>query len=163
RLVGRPPWRRPRAAHAGQRRQVAGADRGGHGAGVGGVALPRDRAAREHPILPPAALAVARGDPAPPAAAPPHGSGPRPLRPRRPPRSARGARAMLPDLARELRAALGIQHKREIQAAARHLPRVRGGPWGAADVQLGDDAAAIPDGDGYLLLAAEGMWPELVA
>jgi AIR synthase-related protein len=30
-------------------------------------------------------------------------------------------------------------------------------------VRLGDDTAAIPDGDGFLLLAAEGMWPELVA
>jgi uncharacterized protein len=29
-------------------------------------------------------------------------------------------------------------------------------------VQVGDDCAAIPDGNGYLLLAAEGMLPELV-
>ncbi|HET6150213.1 MAG TPA: sll0787 family AIR synthase-like protein [Polyangia bacterium] len=67
-------------------------------------------------------------------------------------------------LARELGAALGIDHKRDIQAAARALPAVRGGPWGAAEVRIGDDTAAIPDGDGgYLLLAAEGIWPELVA
>jgi AIR synthase-related protein len=58
---------------------------------------------------------------------------------------------------------VGVQHKREIQTAARRLPAVRGGPWGAAEVRLGDDTAAIPDGEGYLLLAAEGMWPELVA
>lgn len=70
---------------------------------------------------------------------------------------------MLPELARELREALGVRQKREIQCAARHLASVRGGPWGAAEVRLGDDTAAIPDGDGYLLLAAEGMWPELVA
>jgi uncharacterized protein len=70
---------------------------------------------------------------------------------------------MLPELARELQSALGVQHKRDIQSAAHHLPRVRGGPWGAAEVRLGDDTAAIPDGDGYLLLAAEGMWPELIA
>ena len=70
---------------------------------------------------------------------------------------------MLPELAHTLRAALGIDHKRDIQLAAQHLPRVRGGPWGAAEVRIGDDTAAIPDGDGYLLLAAEGMWPELVA
>src|SRR3954469_19118052 len=71
---------------------------------------------------------------------------------------------MLPELARTLGAALGVDHKRDIQAAARHLPRVlRGGPWGAAEVRLGDDCAAIPDGDGFLLLAAEGMWPALVA
>jgi uncharacterized protein len=69
----------------------------------------------------------------------------------------------LAQLAAELRGALGLRAKQEIQAAARHLPRVLGGPWGAAEVRLGDDCAAIPDGDGYLLLAAEGMWPELVA
>ncbi|HVZ88791.1 MAG TPA: sll0787 family AIR synthase-like protein [Polyangia bacterium] len=70
---------------------------------------------------------------------------------------------MLPELAAHLRAALGVQQKREIQAAARHLPRVPAGPWGATEVRLGDDCAAIPDGEGYLLLAAEGIWPELVA
>jgi len=56
-----------------------------------------------------------------------------------------------------------VQHKREIQAAARHLPSLAAGPWGSAPVRLGDDCAAIPDGEGYLLLAAEGIWPELVA
>jgi len=70
---------------------------------------------------------------------------------------------MLPELAQTLRTALGVQHKRDIQAAARSLPRLRGGPWGAGEVRIGDDTAAIPDGEGYLLLAAEGMWPELVA
>ncbi len=71
---------------------------------------------------------------------------------------------MLPDLANHLRQALGVQQKREIQAAASHLPRALPGPWGRAEVRLGDDAAAIPDGEGgYLLLAAEGIWPELVA
>jgi len=70
---------------------------------------------------------------------------------------------MLPELAASLRAALGVQHKRDIQAAARAFRHVQGGPWGAATVRLGDDAAAIPDGEGYLLLAAEGMWPELVS
>jgi hypothetical protein len=69
----------------------------------------------------------------------------------------------LPELAGTLRSALGLQHKREIQSAARRLPRVRRGPWGPQEVRLGDDCAAIPDGDGYLLFAAEGMWPELVA
>jgi len=69
----------------------------------------------------------------------------------------------LRELARHLRSALGVQQKREIQSAARHLGDPRGGPWGAAPVRIGDDTAAIPDGEGYLLLAAEGMWPELVA
>src|SRR5262245_11351088 len=68
----------------------------------------------------------------------------------------------LPELAAELGAALGVQHKREVQAAARHFPDPAGGPWGAGRVRLGDDCAAIPDGDGYRLLAAEGMWPALV-
>jgi AIR synthase-related protein len=70
---------------------------------------------------------------------------------------------MLPELAAHLREALGVQQKREIQAAARHLPSLASGPWGAAPVRLGDDCAAIPDGEGHLLLAAEGIWPELVA
>ncbi len=68
----------------------------------------------------------------------------------------------LPELAANLAAALGVQHKREIQAAARVLPAAPAGPWGSAPVRLGDDCAAIPDADGYLLLAAEGMWPALV-
>ncbi len=70
---------------------------------------------------------------------------------------------MLPELAAHLRNALGVQQKCEIQAAARHLPALARGPWGGSHVRLGDDCAAIPDGDGYLLLAAEGIWPELVA
>lgn len=69
----------------------------------------------------------------------------------------------LPELAAHLRSALGIQHKRDIQAVRRYLPVAPSGPWGAESVRLGDDCAAIPDGDGYLLFAAEGMWPELVA
>ncbi|MEO0541651.1 MAG: sll0787 family AIR synthase-like protein, partial [Cyanobacteria bacterium P01_A01_bin.105] len=31
-----------------------------------------------------------------------------------------------------------------------------------APIRLGDDCAAVPDGEGYLLLAAEGIWPQLV-
>jgi uncharacterized protein len=70
---------------------------------------------------------------------------------------------LLPELISALRAALGVQHKRDIQSAARAFADVRGGPWGRATVRLGDDTAAIPDGEGYLLLAAEGMSPDLVA
>ena len=69
----------------------------------------------------------------------------------------------LPDLLATLRSAAGIVDKRDIQVAGRTLPWSVSGPWGDARVRLGDDCAAIPDGDGYLLLAAEGMWPELVA
>jgi AIR synthase-related protein len=70
---------------------------------------------------------------------------------------------MLPELTATLRAAVGVQHKRDVQPSARIFSDARGGPWGAGAVRLGDDTAAIPDGEGYLLLAAEGMWPELVA
>ncbi len=67
---------------------------------------------------------------------------------------------MLTAWAERLRAALGIVQKQDIQAIARHLAA-----YTSADppqILLGDDCAAIPDGDGYLLLAAEGMWPTLV-
>lgn len=56
----------------------------------------------------------------------------------------------------QLRAGLGLVQKQDIQLAARGLgvaPR---------EVRLGDDCAAIPEGEGYLLLAAEGVWPLLV-
>jgi AIR synthase-related protein len=71
--------------------------------------------------------------------------------------------AELQALASELRDAAGVQHKRDIQRAAASVGAVVRGPWGAGGVRLGDDCAAIPDGDGHLLFAAEGMWPELVA
>lgn len=65
---------------------------------------------------------------------------------------------MLADLAARLQQSLGILHKQDIQVAAQKL--------GLAGVDtpivLGDDCAAIPDGSGYLLLAAEGMLPSLV-
>lgn len=67
----------------------------------------------------------------------------------------------LRELAAELRRSLGILHKQDIQTAAarlgRHVPGTDQTP-----ILLGDDCAAIPDGEGYLLLAAEGMWPTLV-
>lgn len=69
----------------------------------------------------------------------------------------------LRDLAATLTSALGVRFKCDIQAAATHLPPVVHGPWGAGPVRLGDDCAAIPDRDGYLLFAGEGMWPQLVA
>ena len=67
---------------------------------------------------------------------------------------------MLADLATRLRESLGILHKQDIQIAAKALG------WESPDIPnkilLGDDCAAIPDGDGYLLLAAEGMLPQLI-
>lgn len=68
---------------------------------------------------------------------------------------------MLVDLANQWRRSLGIEQKQDIQAIAQKLSH-----WFPAQdnttILLGDDCAAIPDGDGYLLLAAEGMWPTLV-
>ncbi|PSR16934.1 sll0787 family AIR synthase-like protein [filamentous cyanobacterium CCP3] len=67
----------------------------------------------------------------------------------------------LEELAAELRRSLGILHKQDIQTAADRLshciPAVN-----QELILLGDDCAAIPDSEGYLLLAAEGMWPTLV-
>jgi AIR synthase-related protein len=53
-----------------------------------------------------------------------------------------------------------LDQKEDIQTVAKRLPlnpSVNGKP-----VLLGDDAAAIPSGDRYLLLAAEGVWPPLL-
>lgn len=67
----------------------------------------------------------------------------------------------LEELASELRRSLGILHKQDIQTAAARLGD-RVPVANQTPILLGDDCAAIPDGDGYLLLAAEGMWPTLV-
>ncbi|MGB3312430.1 MAG: sll0787 family AIR synthase-like protein [Nodosilinea sp.] len=67
----------------------------------------------------------------------------------------------LGELADELRRSLGILHKQDIQTAADRLGRFVSST-DQVPVFLGDDCAALPDGDGYLLLAAEGMWPTLV-
>ena len=61
-------------------------------------------------------------------------------------------------LAQTLKKSLGIIHKQDIQTVARFLTDTNP----TAKILLGDDCAAIPDGDGYLLLAAEGMMPDLV-
>lgn len=64
---------------------------------------------------------------------------------------------MLVELATQLRQSLGVLQKQDIQGVARFLSQQV-----ADNILLGDDCAAIPDQDGYLLLAAEGMWPLLV-
>jgi AIR synthase-related protein len=59
-------------------------------------------------------------------------------------------------LATTLRTARGILHKMDLHALLPGLPV-------GADVRIGDDCAAIPDGDGYLLLAIEGFVEDFVA
>jgi AIR synthase-related protein len=61
-------------------------------------------------------------------------------------------------IAAALRASGGVAAKRDIAAAVARL-----GVSGDSVVPVGDDCAAIPDGDGYLLLAIEGFMNEFVA
>jgi uncharacterized protein len=58
---------------------------------------------------------------------------------------------------------LGILHKQDIQVAAQLLRQNHNPAPPSSQILLGDDCAAMPEGDGYLLLAAEGMLPQLVA
>jgi AIR synthase-related protein len=64
-------------------------------------------------------------------------------------------------LIRSLRQQAGLQSKRDIQAPARSFPHNPFPELGAA-AALGDDAALLPAQTGALLLACEGMAPELV-
>jgi len=60
-------------------------------------------------------------------------------------------------LTQNIRQSVGLAHKRDIAAVTDMLSL----PEGA--IPLGDDCAAIPDRDGFLLLAAEGFLNEFVA
>lgn len=68
------------------------------------------------------------------------------------------------ELTAALRASRGFMHKRDIGdvlgTLARALPPGQGGA--AQAVALGDDCAAIPDGDGHLLLAIEGFVEDFI-
>jgi AIR synthase-related protein len=66
--------------------------------------------------------------------------------------------AAIAELAETLRAGRGLAAKRDIAAATGQL-RLSG----SSAVPVGDDCAAIPDGDGFLLLAIEGFMNEFVA
>ncbi|PLZ03814.1 sll0787 family AIR synthase-like protein [Burkholderia sp. WAC0059] len=70
----------------------------------------------------------------------------------------------LAELVADLRESRGFRHKNDIAGVVESL--ARGLPNGARDmgqaVALGDDCAAIPDGDGYLLFAIEGMVGDFV-
>jgi uncharacterized protein len=61
-------------------------------------------------------------------------------------------------IAERLRQSSGLRAKSDIAAIARSL-----GLSGADAVAVGDDCAAIPDGEGYLLFAIEGFMNEFVA
>ncbi|MDO9269842.1 MAG: sll0787 family AIR synthase-like protein [Methylobacter sp.] len=66
------------------------------------------------------------------------------------------------DLARltqSIRQSIGLAHKRDIAAVTDMLAKQM--PLGA--IALGDDCAAIPDRDGFLLLATEGFLNDFVA
>jgi uncharacterized protein len=63
----------------------------------------------------------------------------------------------LGQLAAKLRSGRGLAAKRDIAAVARRLSLST-----HSVVAVGDDCAAIPDGDGYLLLAIEGFMNEFV-
>jgi AIR synthase-related protein len=65
---------------------------------------------------------------------------------------------MLSALAQTLRSSRGLAAKADIGLATARL-----GLSGASAVPVGDDCAAIPDGDGWLLLAIEGFMNEFVA
>jgi AIR synthase-related protein len=56
-----------------------------------------------------------------------------------------------------LRAAKGLSHKTDIAPILARL-----GLGASSAIPVGDDCAAIPDGDGFLLLAVEGFMPEFV-
>ncbi|WP_082491080.1 sll0787 family AIR synthase-like protein [Aureimonas sp. Leaf454] len=60
--------------------------------------------------------------------------------------------------ARRLAEGAGLRGKRDIAAAVRAL-----GIGGSDTIPVGDDCAAIPDGDGWLLFACEGFLNEFVA
>ncbi len=64
----------------------------------------------------------------------------------------------LQQLSKTLRHHPGLQSKADIRLVAQRL-----GLSGQSPVQVGDDCAAIPDGDGFLLLAIEGFMNEFVA
>jgi len=68
-------------------------------------------------------------------------------------------------LARELRARAELDLKRDIQLAARTFGKSSQSAWFPSRTPIlnGDDAAALPDGDGFLLFAAEGMRSEFLA
>jgi AIR synthase-related protein len=72
----------------------------------------------------------------------------------------------LDDCVKHLRASAAFRSKQDIARVAARVEAapsaVRGWREQESRILLGDDTAAIPDGTGYLLLAAEGMLPEFL-
>lgn len=62
------------------------------------------------------------------------------------------------ELTQNIRHSLGLAHKRDIAGVMKLIGRS-----GETTAPIGDDCAAIPDGDGYLLLATEGFLNDFVA
>jgi uncharacterized protein len=71
----------------------------------------------------------------------------------------------LAGLTEELRGRAELGMKRDIQLPSRVFAAASTSAWfpSREPILNGDDTAALPDGDGYTLLAAEGMRPELIA
>lgn len=70
----------------------------------------------------------------------------------------------LADLTQRLRTAPGVVSKLCVQSLAHVFGNEARSAWVKPNVSLinGDDAAVIPDGDGYLLFAAEGIVPDFI-
>ena len=71
----------------------------------------------------------------------------------------------LATLARELKGRADLDLKRDIQLAARAFGRASHSAWfpSGQPILNGDDAAALPNGEGFVLFAAEGMRSEFLA
>ncbi|PPK76010.1 hypothetical protein B0F87_104100 [Methylobacter tundripaludum] len=65
----------------------------------------------------------------------------------------------LTQLTQSIKQSIGLMHKRDIAVVADMLKRI---PFHENAIPLGDDCAAIPDQDGFLLLATEGFLNEFV-
>lgn len=70
----------------------------------------------------------------------------------------------LGELSQRLRTAPGVVSKLCVQSLVQVFGNETHSAWVKPNVSLinGDDAAVIPDGDGYLLFAAEGIIPEFI-
>jgi len=62
-------------------------------------------------------------------------------------------------LTQHIKQSIGLMHKRDIAVVADMLKRM---PFHESEIPLGDDCAAIPDRDVFLLLATEGFLNEFV-